>query len=242
MMRTKIVTAIIIEIAYALFSRTWLRQHAQGVELELLISVLRIATIAVYWRLFRDLILSRPRPHAGSLRHPLVLAGTAAALLIPFLFRGWSPGGGIGTAIVFALTSVIVGVREELLYRAVLFNLLEPRVGLIGTVVISTFLFVVYHYGALPIAPRVIAEVAIMSIVLGLIYARTGSLLGVIALHAVYDGIWFFGPYLNPPLPDAWRPVFLLTALVLVCMWLWRIGLPSPVGQPRSLRSVDTAR
>jgi len=226
-MRAKVGTAVIIEIAYALFTRTWLRQHAQGVELELLVSALRVATAAVYWLMFRDLILSR-RPSTGSLRHPLVLAGAAAALAVPFLFRGWSPGGGIGTAVVFASTSIIVGVREELLYRAVLFNLLEPRMGLAGTVALSTALFVVYHYGALPIAPLVIAEVVMMSLVLGLIYARSGSLLGVIALHSAYDGIWFFGPYLNPPLPDAWRPAFLLTALVLVFMWLWRAGQAQP--------------
>jgi membrane protease YdiL (CAAX protease family) len=226
-MLVKVGAAVVIEIAYAVFTRTWLREHFQGVELELLVSAVRLATAAVYWLMFRDLILSR-RPRPGSLRHPLVLAGAAAALAIPFLFRGWSPGAGIGTAVVFALTSVIVGVREELLYRAVLFNLLEPRVGLAGTLALSTVLFVVYHYGALPVAPLVIAEVAIMSLVLGLIYARSGSLLAVIALHSVYDGAWFFGPYLDPPLADAWRPAFLLSALVLVFLWQWRIGRGEP--------------
>jgi membrane protease YdiL (CAAX protease family) len=226
-MLVKVGAAVIIEIAYALFTRTWLRAHFEGVALELLVSAVRVATAAAYWLMFRDLILSR-RPRPGTLRHPLVLAGAAAALAIPFLFRGWSPGAGLGTAVVFASTSVIVGLREELLYRAVLFNLLEPRVGLAGTVVLSTVLFVVYHYGALPVAPLVIAEVAIMSLVLGLIYARSGSLLAVIALHSVYDGVWFFGPYLNPPLADAWRPAFLLAALVLVFLWLWRIGQAEP--------------
>jgi membrane protease YdiL (CAAX protease family) len=223
----KVGAAVVIEIAYAVFTRTWLRERFQGVELELLVSAVRLATAAAYWLMFRDLIRGRgPRP--GSLRHPLVLAGAAAALAIPFLFRGWSPGTGSGTALVFALTSVIVGVREELLYRAVLFNLLEPRVGLAGTLGLSTVLFVVYHYGALPVAPLVIAEVAIMSLVLGLIYARSGSLLAVSALHAVYDGAWFFGPYLHPPLPDAWRLAFLLSALALVFLWQRRIGRSEP--------------
>jgi membrane protease YdiL (CAAX protease family) len=227
MMLVKVGAAAIIEVAYAVFTRTWLREHFQGVELELLVSALRVATAAVYWLMFRDLILSR-RPRSGTLRHPLLFAGAAAALAIPFLFRGGSPGAGMGTAVVFAATSVIVGVREELLYRAVLFNLLEPRVGAAGTLVLSTVLFVVYHYGALPVAPLVIAEVAIMSLVLGLIYARSGSLLAVIALHSVYDAAWFFGPYLDPPLADAWRIGFLLTALVCVFLWLWRSGQTEP--------------
>jgi membrane protease YdiL (CAAX protease family) len=204
-----------------------LREHFQGIALELVVSAVRVATAAAYWLMFRDLILSR-RPRAGSLRHPLVLAGAAAALAVPFVFRGWSPGAGIGTSIVFAATSVIVGVREELLYRAVLFNLLEPRVGLPGTLALSTVLFVVYHYGALPATPLVIAEVAIMSLVLGLIYAGSGSLVAVSALHAVYDGLWFFGPYLDPPLADAWRLAFLLAALVLVFLWLWQTGRSDP--------------
>jgi membrane protease YdiL (CAAX protease family) len=225
-MLVKVGAAVIIEIAYGVFTRTWLRERFQGVELELLVSVVRAVTAAVYWFMFRDLIRSRRR-RSGTLRHPLLLAGAAAALAIPFLFRGWSPGAGMGTAMVFALTSVIVGVREELLYRAVLFNLLEPRIGLAGTLALSTLLFVVYHYGALPVTPQVIAEVAIMSLVLGLIYAGSGSLFAVSALHAIYDGVWFFGPYLHPPLADAWRPAFLLAALALVLVWWFRVARPS---------------
>jgi len=227
MIRAKVCAAVIIEIAYAVFTRTWLRQHAQGVELELLTSALRIVSAAAYWLMFRELVLGRPL-YTASLRHPLVLAAAAAVLATPFLSVGWSPDGGLGAAVVFALTSVIVGVREELLYRAVLFNLLEPRMGLAGTVALSTGAFLVYHYGALPVAPPVIAEVVIMSVVLGLIYARSGSLLVVTAMHATYDGIECFGAYLNPPIPYSWRPAFLLMALVLVFLWLWRVGQARP--------------
>jgi membrane protease YdiL (CAAX protease family) len=205
------------------FTRTWLREHAQGVELELAISALRLVTAVAYWLLFRHLILSRPT-RRSSLRSPLVLAGAAAVLAIPFLFRGWSPGGGLGTALVFALTSVIVGVREELLYRAVLINLLQPRVGLAGAVALSTVLFLIYHYGALPVATLPIIEVICMSLLLGIVYAHSGSLVFVGALHSLYDGIWFFGPYLAAPMRDAWRPVFLLTGLMLVLMWVKQLG------------------
>lgn len=57
---------------------------------------------------------------------------------------------------------------------------------------------------------------------LALIYTRSGSLFFVVALHSLYDGIWFFGPYLAAPLPDIWRPAFLLAALALVSLWAWR--------------------
>ena len=223
MILKKVLAAIVIEIAYAVFTRTWLREHSQGVELELAISALRLVTAAAYWLLFRDLILSRPT-RRSSLRSPLVLAGAAVVLAIPFLFRGWEPGGGLGTALVFALTSIVVGLREELLYRAVLLNLLQPRVGLPGAVVLSTVLFLIYHYGALPVAALPIIEVTCMSFLLGIVYAYSGSLVFVAVLHSLYDGIWFFGPYLAAPMPDVWRPAFLLTGLALVLMWARQFG------------------
>ena len=219
MLSAKVVAAVIIEIFYALFTRTWLRQYAQGIELELLISAFRVVTIIAYWFMFRSLILNR-RTNTETLRHPFVLIAMAAALAIPFLFRGWSPGGGIGTAIVYVLTSILVGIREELLYRGVLFNLLEPRAGTIITVILSTVIFSAYHLGAVPLFPQVFAEIAILSVVLGLIYSRSRSLLAVMALHAAYDAIWFLGPYLSSPLSDIWRLAFLLTALLFAILWM----------------------
>lgn len=218
MLTAKVVAAAIIEISYALFTRTWLRQHAQGVELELFISAFRVVTIVAYWFMFRDLILGR-HTNIATLRHPFILVAMAAALAVPFLFRGWSPGGGFGTAIVYVLTSILVGVREELLYRGVVFNLVEPRAGTVITIVLSTIIFVVYHYGAQPLIPQVIAEIAIMSVVLGLIYSCSRSLLAVMALHSAYDAIWFLGPYLSTPLPDIWRLAPLLTALLFAILW-----------------------
>ena len=218
----KLIIAVALEITYAVVTRTWLRQQFEGAHLELAVSAFRVATIIVYWTLFRDLIQSRPRA-PSTLRHPLLGAGIAVALAIPFLFQGWSPGGGFGTALVFALTSFIVGLREELLYRAVLLNVLQPRLGTAGALLCSTALFVVYHYGAQPVMWLVVMEITSMSLLLGLIYIRSGSLLTVAAIHSFYDGIWFFGPFLNPPLQDVWRPAFLVSALALVLAW-WRFG------------------
>jgi membrane protease YdiL (CAAX protease family) len=158
-------------------------------------------------------------------------------LAIPFLFRGWDPGGGLGTAVVFALTSVIVGLREELLYRAVLINLLQPRVGLHGAICLSTVVFLLYHYGALPLAALPAIEVVCMSLLLGIIYAYSGSLLFVIALHSLYDGIWFFGPYTTAPLPDIWRLPFLLSGLALIVLWASRMPSFSWSGRAEARRS-----
>lgn len=221
-MRHKLIIAVAIEVTYAVFTRTWLRQQLEGVHLELAISACRVATIVAYWTLFGDLIRSRPNT-AATLRHPLLGAGVALALTVPITFQGFLPAGGFGTALVFALTSLIVGFREELLYRAVLLNLLQPRLGTAGALLFSTALFVVYHYGAQPANWLAVTEVTCMSLLLGLIYVRSGSLFTVAAIHAIYDGLWCFGPYLHPSLPNGWRPLFLVPALALVLAW-WRFG------------------
>jgi membrane protease YdiL (CAAX protease family) len=153
----------------------------------------------------------------------LLIAGVAAILAIPFLFLGWSGEGGLITTIVFALTSIIVGLREELLYRAVLLNMLQPRIGVVGALLCSTAIFTIYHYGAVPFTPLWITECVCISLVLGLIYIRSGSLQVVVAIHALYDGIWFFGPYISHPIPDGWRPLFLFPAVVLAIAW-WHFG------------------
>lgn len=215
---SRLLAAAALEIAYAVFTRMWLRQHAGGVPLELATSACRLVMIPVYWVLFREVIQSRPK-NSAPLRHPLLVACIAVALAIPVFFQGWIPFGGMGTALIFALTSVIVGWREELLYRAVLLNLLQSRIGTAGALLVSTALFIVYHYGAMPATGLMVMEIACMSLLLGFIYMRTGSLLAVAAIHAVYDGLWFFGPHPAILLSDGWRPLFLLTALALAAGW-----------------------
>jgi membrane protease YdiL (CAAX protease family) len=221
-MQYKLIVAAALELTYAVVTRTWLRHHLEGAHLELAVSAFRVATIIVYWVLFRELIRARAKT-PSSLQHPLLSAGIAVALAIPFLFQGWSPGGGFGTAVVFALTGIVVGIREELLYRAVLLNLLQPRLGVVGALFCTTAIFIVYHYGALPINWTTFTEVSCMALLLGLIYLRSGSLFAVATIHSLYDGIWFFGPFLSSPLPDVWRPTFLFSALALVVAW-WRFS------------------
>ena len=214
-MHFRVLIAAATEVSYAVFTRTWLRGQLDGIELELAITAVRLVTVVIDWALFRELIVSRPRSFQ-LVNSPLMVSGALVALAIPFLFCGWSPGGGFGTALTFALTSAVVGLREELLYRAVLLNLLQPKLGAPAAMLVSTGLFVVYHLGAQPMAPLWITECVCLSLLLGVIYLRTGSLLAIVLFHIAYDAIWFFGPFLAVPLQDAWRPAFLVSALAVV--------------------------
>lgn len=222
LMSKKVFIAAEIEIAYAVITRALFPQYLDFIYLELAVSAFRVATIVAYLGLFRDVIQSRVK-NTPTLRHPFLVAGVAIALVIPFLFRGCSLDGRLITAIVFALTSIVVGLREEILYRAVFLNLLQPRIGIVGSLLFSTVVFVLYHYGAQPFTALWLTECACMSLLFGLIYIRSGSLLTVTAIHSIYDGIWFLGPYIKVPIAEIWKPAFLISALALVVVW-WRVG------------------
>ncbi|MES2298634.1 MAG: CPBP family intramembrane glutamic endopeptidase [Pseudomonadota bacterium] len=217
-MSNRIILAIAIELAYAILTRTWLRAHAEGVGLELLLSGCRAVTIAAYWLLFKEIIQQRPRPHVAAQFTPLYFAGMLPLLLVPFLFDGGMPTD-MTVRIIFGFTSIIVAVREELLYRGVVQTLLEDHFGRISALLLSSAIFTVYHYGAQPLT--IVGAVGIFSLsyVLGLVYIRTGSLLVPIAMHAGYDAAWSFGPLVSNPLDDWWRLPFQLSGLALVAIW-----------------------
>jgi membrane protease YdiL (CAAX protease family) len=232
---SKVMIAAAVEIAYAVFTRTWLRHQLDGAGLELAVSVARGITVVVYLMLFRDLIGSRPKAFR-TLYHPLLAASVLIAMAVPVAFQGWAPGGGIGTTVVFILTSFIVGFREELLYRAVILNLLQPRLGTIGALSCSTVLFAVYHYGAQPITWISTTEIVTRSVLLGLVYIRSGSLATVTAIHSIYDAIWFMGPVVKPALADAWRPVFLVSAMLFGVVWSF-LAVQAPIRNVFSSRA-----
>lgn len=226
----KLVLAAIIEVSYVLITRTWLRRQAYGVELEILTSVIRAMTAVAYWLLLRDLIMSR-RPRAETLRQPMFLTGALVILLVPVLTGQWWFGLEplAGPRILFALTSIVVGIREEFFYRGILQNLLESKVELPQALLASNALFTVYHYGAQPFTLEGIIGLFTMGCVQGLIYSRSGSILAVITLHAVYDAPFAFSPFLADPLAAPWGIPLQFGGLVI--LWVWS---GSPGVKPQS--------
>jgi membrane protease YdiL (CAAX protease family) len=119
--------------------------------------------------------------------------------------------------VVYAATSLAVGLREELVYRGVLQRLLTRRWGLPAALVVSNVLFIFYHFGAIPFTGYNVFQFFAAGTILGLIYHRTNSLACVVILHAVYDGILCFTPFLHPPL-SLWRGVVILLATLVFLM------------------------
>jgi membrane protease YdiL (CAAX protease family) len=214
--------AIVIELAYVLLSRTWLRVSFHGIDYELLLTAMRLASVVLNWLLFRHTLLraALAPPRAGfSGRAGVALgAGLASVLLVPLLFNAGYPADA-AYRWVFAGTSIVVGIREEMVYRGVLQQLLRQRYGVAGALLLSNLVFVLYHFGAQPFNLVGLVELSAMALLLGLLYEATGSLVAPMLVHVLYDALWSLGPLLAAVPQDGWRIALHLAGLALVAYW-----------------------
>jgi membrane protease YdiL (CAAX protease family) len=215
-MTWRLLVAAAIEVAYAIFTRTWLADHYSGVTLELLTTACRAAALVAFFVLFRHLLGTRPN-NPKVARHPLLIAAIALCLAVPLAVAGWTAP--LSVQLVFAATSLVVAAKEEVLYRGALQNLLEQRVGPWVAIAISNVIFVAYHYGTLPFTPQNAAEWFLGGVVLGALYLASGSLLVAISVHAAYDALWSLGPYLSSPWPRPWATALLILAVACCLAW-----------------------
>jgi membrane protease YdiL (CAAX protease family) len=92
-------------------------------------------------------------------------------------------------ALVLVLYPVLSAWPQELVYRTFFFHRYEPLLGRRGTIAASGLAFSLLHVAyADPIAPALALPAGL---VLGLAYARSGSLLAVALEHALYGSAVF---------------------------------------------------
>ena len=223
---SKLALVLLIELVYAVLTRVYFAAYFSGIELELCITAARIITLPVYWWLFRPLILSR-NLRSDTVWMPSFHFAVAIMLLVPLLF-GNDARPGFATHAVFALTSLVVGLREEMVYRAIVQNLLEERLGALGSILLASIAFAFYHYGYgdIPFTRQRFFELFLFGCIYGLIYRTTGSLLLVVLLHSLMDAIWAFSPILAWPLPrggELWVDGLIL-GILLIWARLYRRG------------------
>jgi membrane protease YdiL (CAAX protease family) len=218
---SKILLAVGLEIIYAISTRIWLKEYFGGIELELYVSGVRLFTAAIYWFLFRDIILSRSVVQNSSSKS-IPLFGVGLIIIAPILTGNWGISGS-QAQIVFAITSLAVGVREEILYRGVLQNLLEDRFGWILAIIISNIIFTLYHYGAWEFTTSKVIELFFVGCFVGLLYRGTGSLIVAIVFHTIYDAVWCFTPYLGIPWHWVWGSFIQITAAALLLLWVMKL-------------------
>lgn len=121
----------------------------------------------------------------------LVLVTAAGVVLEPVLdlfpvgyFERLNDAIGSGGVAVFLLV-IIAPVCEEIFFRGLVLEQLGRRWSAVWAVVASSLLFGIVH---LPIWPQVV-NAAVMGMVFGYIYMITRSLMPVIIIHAINNGI-----------------------------------------------------
>ena len=187
-----------------------------SVEGELLRTALRLSSAGCFWYLMKPTILSKT-PNFRGARHMLFLLGAGLFLVTPVIVGHYNLR--LELAILVAVASVPVAIKEELLFRGIVQNLLEARLGLLAAVIGANVLFVVWHIGALPSSLWTFSQVFLAGSLLGFVYAKSGSIALVIGLHALYDAIFSFTPILPEPFSENWGFVSLIPAFSLVAYW-----------------------
>jgi len=190
-------------------------------------TLLRLVSAGLMAWVFRDLIKEFLKERVPSVTPPVSYLLPAIALflamLVPIAAGNWNLPTE-GQRWFFAVTAFPVGLREEIVYRAILLVLLARAFGLSIAVVLSTLAFAVYHYGAQPWTVFTVTQYIFFGLALALLYWRSRSLWLIIWIHTIYDVLWCFSPFLENPLPtQETTPIwFVSTLLVLAWITCWK--------------------
>lgn len=224
-----LVIVAIAEIAFVIATRVVLHYfHWTSVEAESIRTAMRIGTAALYWWLMKPVILSR-KPDLHCLAQPTVVLALLIFLAIPVLVGQYSLKTSV--AVMFAVSSIPVAFKEEFLFRGIMQNLLDARLGAWKAILITSVIFTLWHVGTWEPSLWTFGEIFLASVIIGLLYVRSGSIGAVIVLHAVFDAIYSFTPLLTPPLQQNWGFVPMLASLGLVVHWALGSGRLSRFNQ-----------
>ena len=105
----------------------------------------------------------------------------------------------IALALLAALTAPLV---EEIVYRGVLFSALQRAIGTLWTVVAVLVLFTLVHVPQYKNNLTTIGVLALISVALTIVRARTGRLLPCFVIHFVFNGVQSVLIVLEPYLPQ----------------------------------------
>lgn len=175
-------------------------------------TVFRCVTALVFWLLMHDVITAR-KPDFSVFRGAAFRSAVVLFLLVPLVLQHYTMQPAF--AWFFGIAALPVGIKEELLFRGLLQNLLNRRMGQAMAAVLAAALATLWHVGVVEHALWSYGLIFLANVFIGLVYARTGSLLLAIGVHTAYD-VLFALPSLNwfrSPVPIA------------VCMLSYAIGM-----------------
>ena len=214
----RVVVVVIIELLFVVATRLVLHYYSwQSVEAESIRTVLRIAT-AIWW-LLKPLILSQKPNLRSTLKSSLVM-GLLLLLSIPVLVGQYELARHV--AILFALTSIPVAVKEEFLFRGIVQNLLLEKLGSVKATLLTSVIFTLWHVGVWSPTFWTFGQIFLVSVLLGLVYVGSRSIMVVIVIHAVYDALFSFTPLMPTPLDANWGFIPLFGSVAFVIYWAFR--------------------
>ena len=118
--------------------------------------------------------------------------------------------------------AVLAGVGEELLFRGLIQRILVRKYGRWTGIVIAAILFSAMHMQFFGFFPRFL-----LGVVLGILFAYSGSLWVAILAHFFYDAMLITAAYMNPDLLEAESVIPLLQliapALISLLLSVWVI-------------------
>ena len=209
-MKYPLLLFVVFELAYLAVARTFTHTYTgDEISKELIWSVIRVVSAGMMFWLWRQ--TRSTNPGATSKITPLSLLA-CGMFLAPVLAGNENLGRPLSW--IFAATSLVVGLREELAYRAILQTQLRGRFGILPALLVSNVFFVLYHLGAQAFTPLNIWQMFAAGMIIGLAYEASGSLLLAVALHAIYDAIYCFTPLLGTPLPEIAGSIVLAVTLL----------------------------
>ena len=215
-LRTRLMIVIAIEIAYMASSRViYHYPDLTLAEVEMLRTSLRLFAALAFWLLMADVIFSRER-NLRPLRRPLVVVGLVLAFASATIVGADDQP--LYDTIVICLATISVGVHEEIFFRGILQTLLVSRFGLVPGIGLMVSLFVGFHIGVTPDNFLNFTNIALAGLLLGLLYAGTGSLLAVVVFHTLYDTL-ASSPDILSFIPLSW-----VTPTLALGTWLVAIG------------------
>jgi len=215
----RLVLAVCVEAVYMVLSRyIGDMQGLNYAEMEMARTPLRLVTAFLLWLLMADVIFSRA-PDTRPLRHGLFASGILIMLVSQILIGGYAVPPIAATMI--ALASIPVAIHEEIFFRGIAQNFLMKRFGTTSGLLAATVLFILFHVGATPPTLINFVNIALLGLILGLIYVKTGSLTAVIVVHAVVDMVLCLPPLVAMP-SAYWPVVVLLVATGFFIRWAMR--------------------
>lgn len=210
---------ITVEVVYVILTRiTLIHYWTYSLDAELIRTPLRVIVVLIYWIFLHQWFSSRELAADEVLNLHLLLS-LVLFLSVPILVGDLSYMTPY-TRAIYAVTSIFVSLKEEITFRALIQTLLTGRLGHLKAIFVSTVLFTGYHIGAIPLSVFAYGQVVVVSLFLGVLYARFQNLWLAISLHAAYDALWSLTPIGTGQLfPYTVGLVVLIASLILLVKW-----------------------